>query len=287
MEPVFALLNEQQVNAYRLVLDASGIPYSVTRNPRGWVIEIPRVHRPAALEAVRLFLRENAEPAPGKKPSAIHRRKTFSAVYVVLCLVVIHGALHPGFEKKVFVEAYGADAAAILHGQLYRCTTALLFHADWAHLASNAAGLLIFGTAVAAVAGGGVGWLLIVLCGAVGNLLTALWYGGGHLSIGASTAVFSAVGLCAAFTFNMHLGREGGLRRAWLPVAGGLALLGFMGASPDTDLLAHLFGFASGLGFGALFAWKVPARLPWQVQLAAALVLVLLVGASWMAGLGT
>ena len=284
MEPLFALLTDQQVHIYRLVLDASDIPYKISRQPSGWVIEIPQSQRSAAIDAVRLYLDENAEPLPRKRQSLFGGTRTFSAGYVVVALVALNGALQPGFERNVFIETYGADARAILDGQLYRCVTALLFHANWAHLLANAAGLLIFGTAVAASAGWGVGWLLIVLSGAGGNLLTALWYRESHLSIGSSTAVFAAVGLCAAFSILLHLRQKEGIRRAWLPIAAGVALLGFMGASPNSDLMAHLFGFCCGLAGGLFFAWRFPHRLPWQVQLPALLVLVLVVGASWIAG---
>jgi membrane associated rhomboid family serine protease len=35
-------------------------------------------------------------------------------------------------------------------------------------------------------------------------------------------------------------------------MAAGLALLGFLGTSPNSDVLAHLFGFAIGAVVGAL-----------------------------------
>jgi rhomboid protease GluP len=285
MELLFARLTDQQLNTYRLVLDASGIQYRATHRATGWVIEIPRSQRPTAIEAIRLYIQENAEPRARKRLPVSGGLKTYSAGYAVVVLITLHGALQSGFEHNVFVQAYGADSTAILDGQLYRCITALLFHADWAHLSANALGLLVFGTAVAVTAGWGIGWLLILLCGAGGNLFTALWYGQGHLSIGASTAVFASVGLCAAFTIARHLRQKDSTRRAWLPLAAGLALLGFMGASPNTDLLAHLFGFACGLVLGVLFAWKVPNRRPWQAQLCAVIILAVLVGASWIAGM--
>jgi membrane associated rhomboid family serine protease len=285
MEPLFARLTNQQLNIYRLVLDASGIPSRATRRPTGWVMEIPRTHRASAITAIRLYIKENAGAPPLKRLPASGGLKTFSAGYVTAALVALNLALRSGFERNLFIQIYGADAAAILDGQLYRCVTALLFHADWAHLTANAVGLLVFGTAVAVAAGPGIGWLLILLCGAGGNLLTALWYGEGHISIGASTAVFASVGLCSAFTVVLHLRQKDGLRRAWLPMAAGLALLGFVGASPNADLLAHLFGFGCGLAIGVLFAWRIAKRLPWQIQLPAFLVLVGMVGASWIAGM--
>jgi membrane associated rhomboid family serine protease len=42
--------------------------------------------------------------------------------------------------------------------------------------------------------------------------------------------------------------------KAWLPIAGGLALLGFLGTGRHSDLMAHLFGFMAGIGLGILYA---------------------------------
>ena len=41
--------------------------------------------------------------------------------------------------------------------------------------------------------------------------------------------------------------------RVWAPVAGGIALLAFLGSSQKSDVGAHFFGFLCGtaLGFGA------------------------------------
>ena len=92
----------------------------------------------------------------------------------------------------------------------------------------------------------------MLLAGALGNGMNALWYRTGHLSIGASTAVFGAVGILAAtqLTLDKTAGPRPWLERA-APVVGGLALLGMLGASPHSDLLAHLFGLFAGILGGA------------------------------------
>ncbi|MBN1932533.1 MAG: hypothetical protein JW786_13100, partial [Desulfobacterales bacterium] len=43
-------------------------------------------------------------------------------------------------------------------------------------------------------------------------------------------------------------------KKAWLPLAGGLALLGFLGSGAHSDLTAHLFGFMAGTFLGLLHA---------------------------------
>ena len=69
--------------------------------------------------------------------------------------------------------------------------------------------------------------------------------------------------------------RAGGSRR------GGLALLGMMGASPHSDLLAHLFGLGAGLLVGVFATLGQLKRGSAWVQVASALALVALVTGSW------
>ena len=97
--------------------------------------------------------------------------------------------------------------------------------------------------------GSGRAWFLVLCAGSLGNFLNALVQSPDHRSIGASTAVFGAVGLLA--TINMFHFRSN-LRRSWsMPIAAALGLLALLGASGEnTDIGAHLFGFIAGIGLG-------------------------------------
>lgn len=48
--------------------------------------------------------------------------------------------------------------------------------------------------------------------------------------------------------------------RAWLPLAGGLALLGFLGSSAHTDITAHLFGFLAGAVLGLFYTLRFKGK---------------------------
>jgi rhomboid protease GluP len=285
MSPLFSKLSEETVHIYSLVLTASDIAHQVVPRGHFWSIAVPVLYRSAACEAIAKYLKENRlDLSYGGFPPFPKGERTYSALYALVPLVLIHMAVRPGAEARVFVESLGADAGRIVSGDLYRCLTALLLHANWAHLLGNVVALALFGTALAAAAGWGVGWLLILLCGAGGNYLAALWYGPGHVSVGASTAVFAAVGLCAAFSF-WRGGRVGTWSwRRWAPLAGGLALLGFLGAAAHTDLVAHMMGFAVGMVTGLLWGWQ-RRSVVWPIQLAAALLAAGLVVVSWLKGL--
>jgi membrane associated rhomboid family serine protease len=118
--------------------------------------------------------------------------------------------------------------------------------------------------------------LLTLLTGACGNWATALWYGPGHASIGASTAIFGALGLLTA---------PGSWRRtsrwpAWVAVAASLALLGMLGSSRESDVVAHLFGWLSGLTLGLVVGRFPPIRSR-TVQTLAGGIAVATVAVSW------
>jgi membrane associated rhomboid family serine protease len=84
---------------------------------------------------------------------------------------------------------------------------------------------------------------LMLLSGVGGTYAAAALIRHDFVSIGASTAVFGALGALAA------LPRES--RRVWMPVIGGLALLALLGTSKRADVAGHLCGFVSGVLAGA------------------------------------
>ena len=196
----------------------------------------------------------------------------------MLALVAFYAVTGPASGSSAWFTQGTASSERILHGELWRTVTALTLHADSMHVFGNAISGTIFLSAVNRRLGDGRGPLLVMASGALGNLFNAFWYQTGHLSIGASTAVFGAVGILAATQLAVdcsHLGRS------WLervaPVVGGLALLGMMGASPHSDLLAHLFGLGAGLLVGVLATLGQLKRGSAWVQVASALALVALV----------
>jgi membrane associated rhomboid family serine protease len=187
-------------------------------------------------------------------------------------------------EAGAFVKTYGLAVYEVLHGELYRTVTSLFIHADTLHLAGNVLGISLFCTAVCQIAGPGVGWLMILFTGLGGNLMNAFLYKAHHLSVGSSTAVFGAVGILAGYQFLKKLGPRGRRSKAWLPLAGGLALLAFLGAGEHADLTAHLFGFLVGIVVGVLYAFlasRPGGKLCQASALAAALMIVLL---AWVRG---
>lgn len=283
MRPLFARLSGEKAQIYGLILESVGIPYQIHRQGRLTAITVSTEHRPSAIKAVSLYLSENPSPPPGRLISG-PGLSTYSALYILPFLALIHWVIRPGYEHQVFVEAFGADARQIVGGGVHRCITALLLHKDWPHVINNIAGLALFGTVAASTCGWGMGWFMTLFAGAVGNMATALWYRQGHIAIGASTAVFGALGICVALNLWRYARVPHPSWRMWLPLAAGLALLGFLGSSPHADLMAHFSGFVAGViiggGYGGLFRKAPGLTGQWAAAVSGAGMIAL----SWIYG---
>ena len=148
-----------------------------------------------------------------------------------------------------WISRGNADAGAIMAGQWWRAVTALTLHAGGLHLFGNLTIGGCFIVLLCRALGSGLAWSLLLASGTFGNLLNAWVQSPRHHSVGASTTVFGAVGLLAAI--NLLYNRQNLRRRWYLPLAAALALLALLGSEGEnTDLGAHLFGFAVGIGLG-------------------------------------
>ena len=155
-------------------------------------------------------------------------------------------------------------------GEWWRAVTALTLHLDHGHLIGNLLAGMAIGTLAAQLLGPGLAWLAILLAGTLGNLLAALLRAPDHTAIGASTAVFAALGIVSAFTRQRRwLQRDLRLRRL-APLGAGVLLLAYLGFGGErTDVGAHVAGFAVGLAVGWVLArWyeRVPRgpRAQWR-----------------------
>lgn len=250
-----------------LILSASGIACKPQRDKEGWRILVKAEDHPAAIEKISRYFRENPDmPAVPDLPT-LGEQKTWSGIGAALLLALLYWAASWHGVSETLVDKFGAIAESIMDGQLYRTVTALMLHSGPVHLLGNMAGIALFGTAVCGVTRPGIGWLLILLTGALGNLANAAVQLPVHRSIGASTAVFGAIGLLSAFQFWHKYRLPGHRIKAWLPLAGGLALLALLGTSGEhTDIMAHLFGLLAGLLLGTPYILFIHRPLPDRYQ---------------------
>lgn len=160
------------------------------------------------------------------------------------------------------------DAIMMVEGdEWWRALTALTLHGDVVHLVSNLVAGIGFTLLLARFFGAGAAWLLVLICGAAGNALNAwVHYPEAHLSIGASTAVFGALGLITGvglWIAMMQPAERWTLPRWLLPAFGGLTLLGMLGIGDGldgrVDVAAHFSGFICGTLLGFLCATRQAA----------------------------
>ncbi|MCD6138560.1 MAG: rhomboid family intramembrane serine protease [Deltaproteobacteria bacterium] len=283
---LFENLHADKVNEYELVLRSSGIAYDVNKGAYGWNILVGSADYERALNTIEKYLRENPVTGEDRQIPPLHYQKTFSGLVVCVMLVLFYMLMAMGTDNQAFMSTYGSSAFNILHGELYRTVTSLMVHANVVHLACNVVGIAVFGTAVCSITGAGVGWFLILITGIVGNLMNAFLYQKNHISIGSSTAIFGAIGILAGYQF-LRKTRQPEMRiKAWIPLAGGLALLAILGSGKYSDLTAHLFGFVSGIvmGIGYNLVAKTPPRRLYQIGLL--FIGSGLIAGSWIIGMG-
>src|SRR5690606_22321097 len=87
-----------------------------------------------------------------------------------------------------------------------------------------------------------------------------------HRALGASTAVFAALGLVGAYVWAASrrgfLPRPSGWARRSAPVVAALVLLAYIGTGDEnTDVVAHLTGFMAGFASGLLLGLRLPEAL--------------------------
>ncbi len=174
-------------------------------------------------------------------------------LWALTVLAVFRGQwLHPEWT-----DAGELDPAAMFdHGEVWRALTALFLHADSAHLGSNLFGGVFLFAAVLSVFGRVRGWLFIALPAVAGNLaVAAMHYPEPYRSLGASSAIFAALGLLTGRAVRVAGGRghPHRWRTLFVPSAAGLTVLALYGAGgPLVDVLAHVTGFGAGLLLGLI-----------------------------------
>ena len=144
--------------------------------------------------------------------------------------------------------------------EFWRPFTSLFLHADFPHLLGNVVIGGVFCVLVTSILGAVRGWLLILLSGTIGNLLTAWSHWPEEFrSLGASTATFGALGILMGAGLRDVLRTHQYRRLAALiaPLGGGVTLLLLQGVSDgNTDVLGHFMGFGAGCVLGLLFSQR-------------------------------
>jgi membrane associated rhomboid family serine protease len=270
----------RKLHDWQLVLFAAGIPHLARDSGAEGVLFVPAEQAMRARRELEQYEDENRGwPRADELPEVLTAGSLAVCLWAGVLILADQLARNDAFGRDW--RALGrSDAVAVRGGEWWRAFTALTLHEDFYHLAGNVVFGAVFIGLASQVLGTGLAFAATLAAGVLGNLANAWLHGGAHASIGASTAVFGALGVLVG---HRALHRIRGRRARWLPLLAGAMLLLWLGVGSserDTssgeriDVLAHVLGFLAGGVLGAL-----RALVPWQPSRGQQILLGLLSGA--------
>jgi rhomboid protease GluP len=207
-----------------------------------------------------------------------------AAVYVLILLLAAYSAGNGSFGADWFsVGSLDAGSPA----QWWRAITALTLHVDQQHWLGNVLFGVIAGIGAGRLLGPGIAWASILGAAALANYLEILIAPVNHRAVGASTAVFAALGLLAGMAWRQRLTLRERVWYRWAPLIAGICLLTLLGAgNAQVDVLGHALGFIMGTGLGWVYAQLgFPRHGGRRVQILAGVGAVLSILVAWLLAL--
>jgi rhomboid protease GluP len=267
------------------MLEARGIDHEVHESEASWALLVPAPLLHRAYDEIARYSAERSvprtvprliEPQPGALLGAL--------AYVIILLVIAYCAGR-GLFGADWLSAGDLDAAAVR--EWWRVVTALTLHLDQEHLLGNVLFGVVAGIAVGRLLGPGLAWASILGAAALGNYVEILISPTTHRAVGASTAVFAALGLLSGMAWRQQLSLRERLWYRWAPLIAGVCLLTLLGTgNAHVDVLGHALGFAFGLLVGWIYIRAgVADKRGRRLQIVTGVGALLLVGAAWFLAL--
>lgn len=272
----------RQLAEASLVLSAVAVDHRIEPLDAEWGLYVPTETVPHANAELEKYRVEN-RVKPQLAPRVVIIDSGWIGVIGYLFVIWLLPTLETSFAfERNWRDAGAMQAGLVMTGQWWRTITALTLHADLGHIVANSLFGAVFGLLVGRHYGSGLGWLLVVLCGAVGNGLDAALQADAFRSIGASTATFAAVGLVGGFVWRRGYYRGATWKRSVAPLFAAIALFAYTGVGDEnTDIVGHLTGLTTGLGCGVIAAGFDIRRLGRMGQIIAGTCALILVAAAW------
>jgi rhomboid protease GluP len=267
---------------WSLVLISQGIETLILppQADNNWTLLVVPADSERAFRALRQYQVENRNWPWPKALDWPPVRFDMSVIPWAILLMVFYWL---SSRNQSFLNAGVMDSSKVVAGQWWRIFTAIMLHANLAHLAENLSiGVVLFGLIMGRF-GVGIGLLAAYLAGAMGNVASLLLNDKPFQGLGASGMVMGALGLLAAQSLRLPAENHPNARRyIFAGVAAGIMMFALFGLTPGTDIAAHGGGFVSGLIFGAALVYA-PARFMknhW-VNWCAGMALAMLIAATW------
>lgn len=278
------------------MLDAVGIASETREDPPWYVLSVETAQSARALEQLALYEHERRPAPPAPPPPPAHPDAWIGCLAYAAVLILIGLSVSNGLWGPNAFDAGALDAARVQAGEWWRAWTALTLHLDGQHLAANLLVGLWFGLLAGRQQGPGHAWFLVLNGAAGANLIEALLAAPMHDAVGASTAVFTALGLLSAYSWSTQARWTSRWVSRWAPLVCGVVLLGWLGSgggddaarsAVQVDVTAHALGFAAGIVAGLLVARARAQRLLGRIpQWISGLVALAEIAAAWRLAVG-
>ena len=270
---------------FSLVLEAKDIEHEARESESSWILCVPSAMLSRAYDEITRYSAERS--VPRSVPYAVKLRPvaTIGAIAYGATLLLTAYCAGNGWFGADWLSIGDLQAGAA--GEWWRAVTALTLHLDQEHLLGNLLFGVVAGLAAARLLGDGVAWASILGAAALANYVEILIAPLAHRAVGASTAVFAALGLLAGMAWRQQLTLRERLWYRWAPLIAGVCLLTLLGAgSAHVDVLGHALGFVFGIAVGWIYARiGVPNHRGRRLQIIAGAGAALLVCVAWFLAL--
>lgn len=250
--------SQKRANEYGLVVLSMGLPYWLLHEDGKYLLCVEPQHETPVRLQLEKYTKESRFWPPRSIEETEWEEENWWAIFIpVLCLVAFFYAQRHGYNLNN--AGILKTVAFLKNGEWWRPLTALTLHVDLSHLAANILSFACFLLLLQPILGYGLTLFLVLVSGIVGNILNAWFYfPQDHWSIGASTAIFGALGMIVAHA--LYIGFSPGRWKTWksrsIPFIGGLVILAFFGGNGErVDVMAHVWGFVAGIPIGLLGCW--------------------------------
>ncbi|HXI49770.1 MAG TPA: rhomboid family intramembrane serine protease [Steroidobacteraceae bacterium] len=270
---------------FSLVLEAKDIEHETRQDESSWFLSVPSTLLSRAHDEITRYAAERS--VPRRVPDVIKARPGAAigaVVYVSILLLTAYCAGNGWFGADWLSIG---DLQAGAPSEWWRAVTALTLHLDQEHLLGNLLFGVLAGMAAARLLGDGVAWASILGAAALANYMEILIAPVTHRAVGASTAVFAALGLLAGIAWRSRLTLRERLWYRSAPLIAGICLLTLLGAgNAHIDVLGHALGFIFGTAVGWIYARAdLPNHRGRRLQILAGTGAALLVGVAWLLAL--
>jgi rhomboid protease GluP len=270
---------------FSLVLEAKDIEYEARESESSWILSVPSAMLGRAHDEITRYSAERSVPRRVPDPIKMRPGATIGAIaYGAILLLTAYCAGNGWFGADwLSIGDLRAGAAS----EWWRAVTALTLHLDQEHLLGNLLFGVVAGLAAARLLGDGVAWASILGAAALANYAEILIAPVSHRAVGASTAVFAALGLLAGMAWRQRLTLRERLWYRWAPLIAGICLLTLLGAgNARVDVLGHALGFIFGIAVGWIYARVgVADHRGRRLQFIAGAGAILLVCVAWLLAL--